>query len=226
MTPKMGKRFAAICGQKACDQNGQAIPHPGDVPVGKTPIGFAERFANLRRKPSRYLLLLSAVSLAFGLPVLRAQAGSSSTTFQVSMTVARNCKITTSGTFNFGNYDPVVANASAPLNVTTPAFISVNCNKNTPSVWVGLDAGTNSSHAPAGSTRAASDGAGDYIGYDFYQDSAFTTLWGNTQATAPTIGPFTSAKTPVTATVYGQAPAGQDVPVGTYTDTITATVNF
>jgi len=142
------------------------------------------------------------------------------------MTVTRNCKITTSGTFNFGNYDPVVANASAPLNVTTPAFISVNCNKNTTSVWVGLDAGTNSSHAPAGSTRAVSDGSGDYIGYDFYQDSAFTTLWGNTQATAPTLGPFTSAKTPVTATVYGQAPAGQDVPVGTYTDTITATVNF
>jgi len=221
-----GKRFAARGGQTAGGQNGQAMPHPGDVPVGKTSVGFAERFASFRRKPSRYLILLSAVSLAFGLPVLRAQAGSSSTTFQVSMTVARNCKITTSGTFNFGNYDPVVANASAPLNVTTPAFISVNCNKNTKSIWVGLDAGTNSSHAPAGSTRAVSDGNGDYIGYDFYQDSAFTTLWGNTQATAQTLGPFTSAKTPVTATVYGQAPAGQDVPVGTYTDTITATVNF
>jgi len=226
MRLKMGKRSAAICGQRAYGQNGQTMPRFSHTPVGEASNGFAERFARLRRKPSRYLLLGSAISLAFGLPVLRAQAGSSSTTFQVSMTVARNCKITTSGTFNFGNYDPVVANASAPLNVTTPAFISVNCNKNTASVWVGLDAGANSSHAPAGSTRAASDGAGDYIGYDFYQDSAFTTLWGNTQATAPTLGPFTSAKTPVTATVYGQAPAGQDVPVGTYTDTITATVNF
>ncbi len=226
MKLKMGKRFAARGGQTAGGQNGQAMPHPGDVPVGKTSVGFAERFASFRRKPSRYLILLSAVSLAFGLPVLRAQAGSSSTTFQVSMTVTQNCKITTSGNFNFGNYDPVVANALAPLQVTTPGFISVNCNKNTTSVWVGLDTGTNSSHAPTGSTRAVSDGNGDYIGYDFYQDSAFTTVWGNTSATAPTLGPFTSAKTPVTANVYGQAPAGQDVPAGTYTDTITATVNF
>jgi len=142
------------------------------------------------------------------------------------MKVVRNCKIASSGTFNFGDYDPVVANASTPLRVTVPTFISVNCNKHTPSVWVGLNRGRNSRHAPRGSHRAASDGKGNYIGYDFYQDSAFTTLWENTRATAPTLGPFTSAKTPVTATVYGQAPAGQDVPVGTYTDTITATVNF
>ncbi|SRR5579875_823795 len=173
----------------------------------------------------RLRCFLFAVVLAL-LPAFKASAGTSSTTFGVSMAVARNCKIATTGTYNFGAYDPVVANASSSLQVTSANFISVNCNKNTSSVWVGLDAGTHSGHAPSGSTRAASDGNGNYIGYDFYQDSAFTTLWGNTASTAPTLGPFNSSKTAVTANVYGQAPGGQDVPVGTYTDTITATVNF
>ncbi|MBX5452391.1 MAG: spore coat U domain-containing protein [Acidobacteriia bacterium] len=226
MKPEPGKCFAAYCVQRACGQNGRAMPHGIYVLMRKAVINPAKRRLKLGGKPSRYLLLFSLLPFAFGLPALPVQAGSSSATFQVGMKIVRNCRITTSGTFNFGNYDPVVANASAPLRVTVPTFISVNCTKNTPSVWVGLNRGRNSKHAPAGSHRAASDGKRNYIGYDFYQDSTFTTLWENTRATAPTLGPFTSAKTAVTVTAYGQAPAGQDVPVGTYTDTITATVNF
>jgi spore coat protein U-like protein len=220
------QRFAAIDRHKAGEQDGCTSLRLGDILLHKASIGPVDTPTRTGRKSSGALLLFSVLSLAFGLVVLPALAGSSSTTFQASMTVPRSCKVTISGSFNFGNYDPVVANASAPLNVTVPAFLSVYCTKGTPSVWVGLNTGTNSSHAPAGMNHAASDGKGNYVGYEFYQDPAFTTVWGNTQATAPTFGPFNSAKTPATAHVYGRAPAGQDLPAGTYTDTITATVNF
>jgi len=202
------------------------MPRLRDLLAHRTSVGPVGEPAKASRRLSGYRVFLWAALLAFGLAVLPALAGSSSTTFQTSMTVPRSCKITIAGSFNFGNYDPVVANASAPLNVTVPAFISVYCTKGTPSAWVGLNTGINSSHALAGAQHAASDGKGNYVGYEFYQDPTFTTVWGNTQATAPTFGPFNSAKIPATAHIYGRAPAGQDIPAGTYTDTITATVNF
>ena len=178
----------------------------------------------MSRKPSRYLLL--ALLLALCLPALKARAGSLSTTFGVTMTVPKVCIILTSGSYAFGNYDPVSANKTTDLTTSASNFVSVYCTKNSTSVWVGFDAGTNSAKAPAGSTRAVSDGSSDYIGYDFYQDNTWTTLWGNTQATGEALTGFTSAFTPVQATAYGKAPHGQDVPAGSYTDTITATVNF
>ncbi len=148
-----------------------------------------------------------------------AQAGTNTATFPVTATVNSNCTISANG-LAFGNYDPLVANATTALNATNT--ITLACVKGvTPSV--GLNTGNNSAGA-VGTTRAMA-GAGAFLSYELYKDSSRTQVWGNSGTGLDTLATTTST-TPFGVTVYGTVPAGQGVPVGSYTDTITATVNF
>jgi spore coat protein U-like protein len=146
-----------------------------------------------------------------------AHAGSASAALNVSATVANNCTISTVA-LAFGAYDPVTTNAAANLDST--ATVTVACTKGATST-IGMNLGSNAS----GSTRRMTDGATNYLTYELYQDSGRTTVWGNSGT-----GLFTPAAAPSKAarnfTVYGRVASNQDVPAGTYTDTITATVNF
>ena len=58
-----------------------------------------------------------------------------------------------------------------------------------------------------------------------YKDSARTAVWGDAGGALYSAGAAPS-KAPRAFTVYGRVPAGQDVPAGSYSDTIVATVNF
>jgi spore coat protein U domain-containing protein, fimbrial subunit CupE1/2/3/6 len=156
--------------------------------------------------------LLAAAAPAF--------AGSATSTFSVTASVASNCTISTTS-IAFGAYDPIVANATTPLDTT--GSVTITCTKGA-ATTIGLNAGNNSANA-TGTTRAMKSGS-DYLSYEIYQDSGRSTVWGNSGA-----GLFTPAvapdKAPRTFTMYGRVPAGQDVPAsGSYTDTVTATVNF
>jgi spore coat protein U domain-containing protein, fimbrial subunit CupE1/2/3/6 len=149
-----------------------------------------------------------------------ALAGSATSNFSVTASVANNCTISTTA-LAFGGYDPIVANASTALDNT--GSVTITCTKGA-ATTIGLNAGNNGANA-TGTTRAMKSGS-DYLSYEVYQNSGRTTLWGNsggdlfTPANAPD-------KNPRTFTTYGRVPAGQDVPAGaSYTDTVTATVNF
>jgi spore coat protein U-like protein len=68
-------------------------------------------------------------------------------------------------------------------------------------------------------------GGVDLLTYNLYTDAAATTVWGDDTggtATQKLAGNSPSA----TLTVFGKADAGQDVPAGSYTDTVVITVNF
>lgn len=148
-------------------------------------------------------------------------AGSAATTFNVTASVVKNCTISAAN-IAFGNYDPVVANAAAPLNLSST--VTVACTKGV-TATVGLDAGQNSAQA-VGTTRAMSSGGGSpsYLSYEIYSNAAMTKVWGNSGAGLVT---YTStSKVPTALSDYGQIPAGQDQPVASYSDTVTATVNF
>jgi spore coat protein U-like protein len=144
-------------------------------------------------------------------------AATATATLSVSVTVAANCTVTTSA-LNFGSYDPVVANASSPLNGT--GTVSVACTKGA-APTIGLNLGSNVS----GSTRRLADGSGNFLDYEIYSDSTRLVVWTNTGAglVAPGPAPGKGARN---LTAYGQVPGNQDVPPGSYSDTVTATVNF
>jgi len=166
------------------------------------------------------ILTLVAAAAALLFTAHSAVAASKSTTFNVSSIVSANCTISATD-LNFGAYDPVVANKTTALDVNTT--VTVLCTKGSTGVTVGLDLGI---HAAAGN-RFMSNGT-DSLQYELYSDSAGGTLWANAGAglvTWPAFGPIgAGAGTP--HTVFGRIPAGQDVSVGSYNDTVTATVNF
>jgi spore coat protein U-like protein len=141
---------------------------------------------------------------------------------QVSAKVVANCSITATN-MDFGNYDPLSANKTA--DATATSTISVNCTKNSPLVSVGLDRGANAS----GTQRRLAN-AGEFLTYSIVDDNAidWTQTVTGTTVTAGSVayGPFTSVNTAIAHTAHGILNAGQDVSVGTYTDTVTATVLF
>jgi len=157
---------------------------------------------------------IAIVAAGFG---ATASAATATANLGVSATVTNNCTIST-GAVAFGSYDPVVAHASTNLDGT--GTVTVACTKGATSS-IGLGLGSNAS----GSTRRMSDGGTNYLDYELYQDNGRTTVWGNAGAGLYNTGAAPS-KTARNFTVYGRVTSNQDVPAGTYNDTVVATVNF
>lgn len=158
----------------------------------------------------------AVTALAAGVRAPQATAASATADLAVSATVTRNCTISTAA-LAFGSYDPVVANAANNLDGT--GRVTVACTKGA-TATIGLGNGSSSD----GSTRRMSDGAGNALDYQLYQDSGHSVVW-NTAAgvLSATAAP---SKTARDFTVYGRIAANQDVPAGSYGDTVVATVNF
>jgi spore coat protein U-like protein len=147
-----------------------------------------------------------------------ALAGSAQTTFSVTGNVVANCTLSATG-ISF-TYDPVVANATA--NATgTGGTVTITCTKGSaPSI--GLDNGLNAGLASKGPRAMRLGSTSNYLGYDIY--------WPGTTTSWTTASPFVpsspTSKAARTFNMDGAAIGGQDVTVGTYSDTVTATVNF
>jgi|KBSMisStandDraft_5_1062788.scaffolds.fasta_scaffold32795_3 spore coat protein U-like protein len=167
----------------------------------------------------RILIVLAGfavVSIAAGGRV-SGQASSASSSLTVTASVSKNCTISTAPV-NFGAYDTVAANATAPLDGI--GTVTVTCTKGA-AAKVGLNPGGNAQ----GATRRMIQGAAAYLTYEIYKDTGRATVWGDTADTALDI-PAAPNRNPRTFTAYGRVPAAQDATVGNYTDTIVATVNF
>jgi spore coat protein U-like protein len=163
----------------------------------------------------RLLTLAGLVFLAASIRCSIAQAGSSSTNLNVSATVTDNCTISTAD-LAFGAYDPIVTNASSPKDST--GTVSITCTSGAVTN-VELDLGANASVG----TRRMKAGS-SYLTYEIYQDSGRTTVWGTN---ANKLDTGTAPNFNLRAfTAYGRITAGQDIPAGSYTDTVLATVNF
>ena len=176
--------------------------------------------------PNCTRLALWLASFFWGGAAAYAGVGTSSFTAQAS--VNTNCTILTTPVA-FGGYDPIGAHRSANLDAT--GSIIVACIKGT-APTIALDLGSNAS----GSARRMRDApSGDFLGYELYQPPSNTpatpcsfpgaVVWGTAGANLFTA---TSApnKNPRTYNVCGSVPAGQNPSIGTYSDTVIATVNF
>jgi spore coat protein U-like protein len=134
--------------------------------------------------------------------------------FTVSATVIKNCLVTASP-LNFGSS---VGLLTSVVNATTT--LGMQCTYGT-AYNVGLDAGLNG----GGSINARKMMLGaNSIAYQLYQDSARTTVWGNTIGTNTVSG--TGNGNTQSVTVYGSVPAQTTPPAGTYSDTIMVTVMY
>jgi spore coat protein U-like protein len=119
---------------------------------------------------------------------------------------------------SFGTY-----NLLSPTALDSTGTITVNCSEafvigNT-TVTITLSTGQ------SGSYTARSLGTG--FSYNLYQDAAHSEVWGDGSGSSTTYsGSITNGHPTLTATVYGEIPALQNPSPGSYTDTITATVNY
>lgn len=177
--------------------------------------------ARLNRRPA-----LRLASFILGLATSAAFAGTG--TLTASVLVDTNCSLSTSSV-TFGQYDPIVANTASDLNAT--GSITIACVKGSaPSI--GLDLGLYAN----GSTRRMRHATvtTTFLTYALYQPPGTTpnvacsfpgsTVWG-TGANVFAPGAATNKNSRI-FNVCGTVPAGQNVEVGTYSDTVTATVTF
>lgn len=134
--------------------------------------------------------------------------------FLVSATVVNKCTVTASP-LNFGGSVGLLISA-----VAATTTLGVQCSNGTP-YNVGLNGGQNS----GGNINARKMVLGaNSIGYQLYQNSGRTTVWGNTVGTNTVAG--TGSGNTQSLTVYGGVPAQITPPAGTYSDTITVTVTY
>ncbi len=173
------------------------------------------RRSNALRLPA---LLVSIAAMA--LLAVPASAGTDTANLTVQASVTANCTISTS-TLNFGAYDPIVSHKASDL--TGEGGVTVTCT-NGAAVTITLGQGSN---ADAGSTddvplRRMTDGT-NFIEYFLYSNEARDTVWGNTEATDVAETGNGAAQLQV---VYGKVTMDQQVPAGSYSDTVLATVTF
>lgn len=177
----------------------------------------------------------AAFAMAAGLGISATSwAATATSTVTVNASVSKVCTVS-AATVAFGAYDPVSANAAAD-RLAPAAPITVTCTKGSTGVAIDLGQGGNYS-AP---NRRMTDGA-DFLTYQLYKatDEASGSLcasppssgagvWGSTSGglTLTPLTPTWSAATGLVFNICGVVPSGQDVGVGTYTDSVTATVTF
>ncbi len=164
-------------------------------------------------------LAFSSLCCIEAMPALA--AGSATSDLTLSASVGANCTISTAP-IAFGAYDPISANASSALNGT--GTVTVICTSGAGGV-ISLGQGSNADSASTDSApvRLLSDGASHGLAYSLFQDSSHATIWGNTTTTGVShLGNGTSTD----ITVYGSVAGGQNMPAGSYSDTVVATVTF
>ena len=174
-----------------------------------------------KKVSARLLTVAGATALVLGGMSGAQAAGSATDNLTVQATVDANCTISTTAV-DFGSYDPVVANKTTDL--PAQGKVTVLCTTGA-SATVMLGQGSN---ADTGSTdgapaRRLKHGTADFLSYSLYSDSGLTTAWGNTAGTGVTA---TADGASHDIDVYGNLLHGQNVPVGTYTDTVVATITF
>jgi spore coat protein U-like protein len=164
------------------------------------------------KSKSRTTIAVSALSCALASGA--SLAATSNTTFQVTATVASSCSVS-AGALAFGTYDPL-----SLTDKDATSTINVTCNLLSP-YTLKLDGGVINTDISA---REMDDGSSNRLGYQLYTTTLRTTIWGNGVTGSTIAGVGTGLSIP--HTVYGRIASGQNVPNGSYADTVTVSLDF
>jgi spore coat protein U-like protein len=175
-------------------------------------------------------LVAAALTLALVVPP---HAGGTAV-LTVSATVNANCTMSASPV-SFGRYESLLTHATAPLNAA--GAVSIACTKGSaPKITMDLGRTPNGGRRHMALAAAGAPGAAEtLLYYELYQPPSSapgtgcsfpgTMAWGPSGAQTFAPGP-SAARGSRTYSVCGTIPAGQDVSMGSYADTVVATVNF
>ncbi len=151
------------------------------------------------------LLLVTACSL---LPAVSAVAAPPGT-----------CSVTPVGSISFGNYDVF---STVPLDAV--GTIQITCDLTEAHTIITLGPSQNGSGFSPRQMKNVS--SGDLLAYNLFTNTARTTVWGDGTGGTSTVTQRVFKKTPAIVTIYGRMAAAQNVRSGTYTDTVTVTINW
>lgn len=131
------------------------------------------------------------------------------------------CQINLS-TLNFGNYDPLETSA-----VDSVGNLMYFCSQPVPFVTITIDRSGTGTVLNRRMNNNFSGQDTDALLYNIYLDAARTAIWGDgTQGSQIWSAPNPAVRTRINVPIYGRIPAGQNVGVGGYGDTLTITINY
>ena len=118
----------------------------------------------------------------------------------------------------FGSYDVF---GTLPLDSAGSIGFSCQGVGASDTIVIDLSRGNATSFLP----RQMLHGA-DHLSYNLFLDASRNVVWGDGTGGTSHYGPVTPPSSTVTISVYGRVPALQNVPVGSYGDTVVATILF
>jgi spore coat protein U-like protein len=152
---------------------------------------------------AKYLLYISGMALAVLMAVPREAIG--------------QCSFNSTVGVSFGAYRYF---SSTPTDST--GSITYTCLLPLIPITIDLSKGSAPTYVPRQMRKGT-----DTLDYNLYLDASRVSIWGDGTGGSSRYGPISPPfGAPVTVTIYGRIPASQNVRIGSYTDTVTVTINF
>ncbi len=129
------------------------------------------------------------------------------------------CQVTI-GHLSFGPYD-----AFACTDSCTSGALTVHCSMS-PAPTVRVRSAPSAVSGTFNPRRMRQAGGQETLAYNLYVDPAGTQVWGDGSGGTLTLNENVQAGRPWRVTIYARIPPGQDVTPGTYTDTLSITIDF
>ena len=128
------------------------------------------------------------------------------------------CRVTTTGV-NFGAYDVF---AAVPRD--TAGTVTVACDQNPPTD-VTVSIGPSPTSGGFQPRRMRHTTLPDRLDYNLFIAPSMGTVWGDGSAgTSTVLLRKVNRNRPVATTIYGRIPPGQNISVGSYSDSVTVTI--